>query len=94
MTFQEAHKNGKNGLVARRGLSEEMLKIRLSNYFSDEEINNIILDVSYCDCWTDGHIVIVQINNVKNLQDINLFFDIGITIIVFNVLPVYSRLNK
>jgi hypothetical protein len=63
MTFQEAHKNGKNGLVARRGLSEEMLKIRLSNYFSDEEINNIILDVSCCDCWTDGHIVIVQINN-------------------------------
>lgn len=63
MTFQEAHKNGKNGLVTRRGLSEEMLRTRLSNYFSDEEINDIILLVTFCDCWTDGHIAIVRIKN-------------------------------
>lgn len=63
MTFQEAHKNGKNGLVTRRGLSEEMLRIRLSNYLLDEEINDIISLVSFCDCWTDGHIAIVRISN-------------------------------
>lgn len=65
MTFQEAHKNGKGGLVARRNLSEEMLKIRLSNYFSDEEIKSIILASSCCDCWTDGCIAIVQIDSGK-----------------------------
>lgn len=65
MTFQEAHKNGKGGLVARRNLSEEMLKIRLSNYFLDEDIKDIILASSCYDCWTDGRIAIVQIDNGK-----------------------------
>lgn len=65
MTFQEAHKNGKGGLVTRRELSEEMLKIRLSNYFSDEEIKDIILASSCCDRWTDGCIAIVKIDSGK-----------------------------
>ena len=65
MTFQEAHKNGKGGLVTRRELSEEMLKFRLSNYFSDEEIKDIILATSYFDCWTDGSIAFVQIDRGK-----------------------------
>ena len=59
MTFQEAHKDGKNGLVTRRGLTEDELRIRLNFYFFNEEINEIINSVKSVECWTDGEIAIV-----------------------------------
>ena len=37
MTFQEAHKDGKNGLVTRIGLTEDELRTRLNFYFFNEE---------------------------------------------------------
>lgn len=46
MTFQEAHTNGKNGLVTRKDLTENELRIRLNFYFSDEEIDKIINSVN------------------------------------------------
>ena len=42
MTFQEAHKNGKNGLVTRKDLTEDELRTRLNFYFSGKEIDKII----------------------------------------------------
>lgn len=54
MTFQEAHKNDKGGLVTRRGLSYDELYRRLLNYFHSIECRGIIGDVLICDCWTDG----------------------------------------
>lgn len=45
MTFQEAHKDGKNGLVTRRGLSYDELYGRLLNYFHSIKCREIIGDV-------------------------------------------------
>ena len=59
MTFQEAHKDGKNGLVTRRGLTENELRTRLNFYFFNEEIDKIIKSVKLVECWTDGEIAIV-----------------------------------
>lgn len=59
MTFQEAHKDGKNGLVARRNLTEVELESRLKNYFSDKEILSIIVGAKSYECWTDGNVVVV-----------------------------------
>lgn len=42
MTFEEAHKNGNRGLVTRNGLNKKELLKRLSNYFNNDECNNII----------------------------------------------------
>lgn len=65
MTFQEAHKDGKNGLVIRRNLSFDKLTERLLNYFTEDEIEDIInsssiTGVDAIGTWTDGNIVIIQ----------------------------------
>ena len=64
MTFQEAHKDGKNGLVTRRGLTEEQLRRRLNPYFFNEEIYKIIQCAKAMDCWTDGEIAIIHTGTV------------------------------
>lgn len=64
MTFQEAHKNGKNGLVTRRNLTRLILENRLKNYFSDQEVFNILIMAEKCQCWTDGNIAIVYVGTV------------------------------
>lgn len=66
MTFQEAHKNGKNGLVTRRNLTEEELKERLIPYFFNQEIYNIIQCAKSMDCWSDGNIAIVFTGSIEN----------------------------
>lgn len=59
MTFQEAHKDGRNGLVTRRGLTEDELRGRLNFYFLNEEIDRIINSVKFVECWTNGEIAII-----------------------------------
>lgn len=66
MTFQEAHKDGKNGLVTRRGLTEDELRTRLNFYFFNEEIDKIINFVKSVECWTDGEIAIVYTGTDDN----------------------------
>ena len=68
MTFQEAHKDGKNGLVTRRGLTEDQLTRRLNPYFSNEEIDKIINSVKSVECWTDGEIAIVRTGANENIR--------------------------
>ena len=68
MTFQEAHKNGKNGLVTRKNLTEDELRTRLNFYFSDEEINKITNSVKFVECWTDGEIAIVCTKTNDNIR--------------------------
>lgn len=68
MTFQEAHTNGKNGLVTRKDLTENELRIRLNFYFSDEEIDKIINSVKFVECWTDGEIAIVCTKTNDNIR--------------------------
>ena len=68
MTFQEAHKDGKNGLVTRRGLTEEQLKERLKPYFFNGEIDKIINSVKFVECWTDGEIAIVRTGTDNNIR--------------------------
>lgn len=60
MTFQEAHKNGKNGLVARRNLTQDELINRLTYYYDMSKANDIIRAVCLTDCWTDGDVVITS----------------------------------
>ena len=60
MTFQKAHKDGNNGLVARRNLTEDEIRVRLSNYYSNDKVDHIINAVTCMDCWTDGNIVITS----------------------------------
>lgn len=57
MAFQETLK--KEGLVTRRNLTADNLAKRLKNYYSDQEIINIICSAKSFDCWTDGDIAIV-----------------------------------
>lgn len=68
MTFQEAHKNGNLGLVARRGLTEDELRTRLRFYFFNEEIDEIINSAKFVECWTDGQIAIICNSNSKDLR--------------------------
>ena len=68
MTFQEAHKNGKNGLVTRKGLTEGELRTRLNFYFSDKEIDKIINSVKFVECWTNGEIAIVCTGADDNIK--------------------------
>lgn len=68
MTFQEANKDGKNGLVTRRGLTEDGLRTRLNFYFCNEEIDNIINSVKSVECWTDGEIAIVCTGTADNIR--------------------------
>ena len=68
MTFQEAYENGKNGLVTRRGLTEDELRIRLNFYFSDEEIDKIINSVKFVECWTNGEMAIVCTGSDDNIK--------------------------
>ena len=68
MTFQEAHKNGKNGLVTRKDLTEDELRTRLNFYFSGEEIDKIINSVKFVECWTDGEIAIVCTKTNDNIR--------------------------
>lgn len=68
MTFQEAHANGKNGLVTRKDLTEDELRTRLNFYFSDEEIDKIINSVKFIECWTDGEIAIVRTGTNENIR--------------------------
>ena len=68
MTFQEAYKNGKNGLVTRRGLTEDELRTRLNFYFSDEEIDKIINSVKFVECWTNGEMAIVCTGSDDNIK--------------------------
>lgn len=60
MTFHEANKDGKNGLVTRKNLTRNELENRLKNYFSDQDVFNIIIEVNGCQCWTNGDIAIVS----------------------------------
>lgn len=66
MTFQEAHKDGKNGLVTRKNLSQDELYGRLLNYFHSNKCRKIIVDVLICDCWTDGKIAITLMRSKEN----------------------------
>lgn len=66
MTFQEAHKDGKNGLVTRKNLSQDELYGRLLNYFHSIKCREIIGDVLICDCWTDGKIAITLMESKEN----------------------------
>ena len=68
MIFQEAHKDGKNGLVTRRGLTENELRTRLSSYFSIEEVDKIINSAKSVECWTDGEIAIVCTGTADNIR--------------------------
>ena len=68
MTFQEAHKNGKNGLVTRKDLTEDELRIRLTFYFIDKEIDEIINSVKFVECWTNGEIAIVCTKTNENIK--------------------------
>lgn len=68
MTFQDAHANGKNGLVTRKDLTENELRTRLNFYFSDEEIDKIINSVKLVECWTDGEIAIVCTKTNENIR--------------------------
>ena len=68
MTFQEAHKDGKNGLVVRRDLSEEELRKRLNFYFYGEEIERIINDLKFIDSWSDGNIAIIRTGIGENIR--------------------------
>lgn len=63
MTFEEAHKNGKRGLVTRNGLNKTELLKRLSNYFTNYECNDIIRSAMCVNSWTDGNIAIIATNN-------------------------------
>ncbi len=60
MTFQDAHKDGTNGLLARRNLTEDEIRVRLSNYYPNDKVDHIINAVACMDCWTDGDIVITS----------------------------------
>ena len=68
MTFQDAHANGKNGLVARKSLTEDELRTRLNFYFSDKEIDKIINSVKFVECWTNGEIAIVCTKTDDNIR--------------------------
>lgn len=68
MTFQEAHTNGKNGLVTRKDLTEDELRTRLNFYFSGKEIDKIINSVKFVECWTDGKIAIVCTGTNENIK--------------------------
>lgn len=50
MTFQEAHKNGKNGLVARRNLTRDELINHLTYYYDMSKATDIIRAVCLTDC--------------------------------------------
>lgn len=68
MTFQEAHKDGKNGLVVRRDLSEDELRKRMNFYFYGEEIEKILNDLKFIDSWTDGNIAIIRTGMVETMR--------------------------
>ena len=58
MTFQEANKNSRK-LFTRINLSYDNAEKRLKEYFSDQEVDEIMNDAILCTSWTDGEIAIL-----------------------------------
>ena len=63
MTFQEANKNSKE-LFCRNNLSFEETTRRLNLYFTDNEVNEIILSARSVVSWTDGRIAVIYSDKV------------------------------
>lgn len=64
MTFQEANKDSKD-LFCRNNLTYDETVKRLDNYFTEQEIFDIMTSANSVVSWTDGCIAVICTNEVN-----------------------------
>lgn len=69
MTFQEANKNSKD-LICRNNLTYDGAKKRLQQYFSEEEVADILIQATGLTSWTDGNIVVICTDKTRRKYSI------------------------